>query len=72
MNGRRWDVAAARTPKILEARMVTLRPMEQEEFDTFMARQRQNYPAERARNFSSPVEREREQAERQFADLLPQ
>lgn len=52
--------------------MVTLRPMEQEEFDTFMARQRQNYPAERARNFSSPVEREREQAERQFADLLPQ
>lgn len=52
--------------------MVILRPMEQEEFDTFMARQRQNYPAERARNFSSPVEREREQAERQFADLLPQ
>jgi len=52
--------------------VVTLRPMQQPEFDEFMARLREDYPAERERNLGTSLEREEEEANRQIDGMLSQ
>ena len=52
--------------------MVTLRPMTEPEFDTFMARSLEGYIAQRAEADDSPLEVEREAATRQVSEILSQ
>ena len=50
--------------------MVKLRPMTQAEFEAFERLSMEDYAKERARNLDSPVEEQRAEAERQYAELL--
>jgi ribosomal protein S18 acetylase RimI-like enzyme len=52
--------------------MIALRAMTESEFERFQTTALEAYALERARNLDGPVEREREVAARQFADLLPE
>ncbi|HUS15500.1 MAG TPA: GNAT family N-acetyltransferase [Chloroflexia bacterium] len=50
--------------------MLALRPMSQDEFAAFYAFGVEDYAQERSRNFDTPLEDERAESARQFADLL--
>lgn len=52
--------------------MVRLRPMTEAEFPAFRALGVEDYAQQRAAALDSPIETQREAAERDFAELLPQ
>src|SRR5579859_781885 len=51
--------------------MVTLRPMTPIEYQEYRTGQLEGYAQTRARNFGTPIEEERQNAERQIQELLP-
>ena len=51
--------------------MVALRPMTEAEFEAFKSWSIEDYAQERARNFGTPIDVERERATDQYAELLP-
>ncbi len=50
--------------------MVQLRPMTEAEFEAWRTESLEGYAQERARNLDAPVEEQRVEAERQYAELL--
>lgn len=50
--------------------MLALRPMTEAEFERMKRVNLEDYARQRSRNFDTPIEREREIAARQFAELL--
>ncbi len=51
--------------------MIELRVMTDNEFEEFLREGKEGYAQQRSRNFDTTLEYERAQAERQYAELLP-
>jgi ribosomal protein S18 acetylase RimI-like enzyme len=59
-------------PRERENGMISLQPMTPGHFEQIMRLGMEDYALERARNFDTPIDQERETAARQFAELLPE